>query len=129
MTSQPAVSDPTTTVDAYLSMWYEADEVRRQRIIAGAWTEAGRYVDPLQEAKGSEALSAMSAGIQQQFPGHKFRRTSGVDAHHDQVRFGWELLAPDGSVRAAGIDVGEIAPDGRLKSITGFFGDLPAVAG
>lgn len=128
MTSQPTVSDPTTTVDAYLSMWYEADQARRQQIIAGAWAESGRYVDPLQEAKGHDALSAMSAAIQQQFPGHTFRRTSGVDAHHDQVRFGWELLAPDGSVRAAGIDVGEIDPDGRLTSITGFFGDLPAAS-
>jgi hypothetical protein len=26
----------------------------------------------------------------------------------------------------AGIDVGELAPDGRLRSITGFFGELPA---
>jgi hypothetical protein len=50
---------------------------------------------------------------------------SGVDTHHDQVRFGWELAAPNGSVVVSGIDVGGLAPDGRLRRITGFFGELP----
>jgi hypothetical protein len=27
-----------------------------------------------------------------------------------------------------GLDVGELAPDGRLRKITGFFGELPVAA-
>jgi hypothetical protein len=53
---------------------------------------------------------------------------SAVDAHHAELRFGWELAAPDGAVVVAGIDIGELAPDGRLRRITGFFGELPAKA-
>jgi hypothetical protein len=55
----------------------------------------------------------------------RFRRSSGVDAHHDQVRFAWELGVPGGAVTVAGIDVGTLAADGRLRSISGFFGDPP----
>jgi hypothetical protein len=70
----------------------------------------------------------MVANIHAQFPGHRFRRTSGVDSHHEQVRFAWELFAPDGSITAAGIDIGTLAEDGRLKQIAGFFGPLPEMA-
>jgi hypothetical protein len=59
------------------------------------------------------------------YPGHRVRRTTGIDRHHDQLRFGWELFAPDGSITVAGLDVCDLAPDGRIQRITGFFGDLP----
>ncbi len=39
-----------------------------------------------------------------------------------------ELAAPDGAIVVAGIDVGALAPDGRLRRITGFFGELPKEA-
>ena len=67
----------------------------------------------------------MTAAVHSKFPGHRFRRTSGVDAHNGQLRFGWELAAPDGAIAVAGVDVGEIGADGRLARITGFFGPLP----
>jgi len=120
------MGDITSTVDTYLAMWNEADAAQRERYIEQAWTTDGSYVDPLLEADGRAALSEMVAAVHDQYAGHRFRRTSGVDAHHDQVRFGWELAAPDGAVTVAGIDIGTVASDGRLRSITGFFGELPA---
>ena len=117
--------DPITTVDTYLSMWNEEDEARRAEIIASAWTDDGSYVDPQLEAEGHAGLSAMVAGVHEQFPGYRFARTSGVDQHHDQVRFGWQLAGPDGTVAVAGLDIGELAGDGRFRRITGFFGELP----
>ena len=117
--------DATTTVDTYLAMWNEPDRATRLALIERAWTTEGRYVDPVQEAQGHDALSAMVDAIQAQFPGQRFRRQSGIDSHHDQVRFAWDLAAPDGAVTVAGVDVGVVADDGRLVSITGFFGDPP----
>jgi hypothetical protein len=67
----------------------------------------------------------MAATMQAHYPGHRFRRASGIDAHHDHLRFAWELVTPDGTVALAGMDVGEVAGDGRLRRITGFFGELP----
>jgi len=119
------MSDVTTMVDTYLAMWNEPDPARRAQHIEHAWTRDGEYVDPIQEARGYTALSDMVAGVHARFPDHRFRRVSGVDVHHDQLRFGWELAAPNGSVVVAGIDVGGLAPDGRLRRITGFFGELP----
>jgi SnoaL-like domain len=122
------MSDVITTVDTYLAMWNEADPTRRAEHIARAWTDDGRYVDPMLEAEGHAAMSGMVVGVQERFPGHRFRRVSGVDTHHGEVRFAWELVAPDGAVVVAGIDVGGLAADGRLRRITGFFGELPKQA-
>jgi hypothetical protein len=119
------MSDVTTVVDTYLSMWNETDPGRRAEIIRTAWSEQGAYWDPMLEATGHEAMGAMVETVQAQFPGQRFRRTSGIDAHHALVRFGWELAAPDGTVTVAGVDVGVIGEDGRLTRIAGFFGDLP----
>jgi hypothetical protein len=125
-TDVPEVAD---VVDTYLSMWNETDGGRRHELIERAWAPAGRYADPLQEAEGHTALSEMAAAIQGHYPGHTFRRTSGVDVHHDGVRFDWELAGPDGSVVVAGLDVGVLDADGRLRSIIGFFGPTPPLAG
>ena len=119
------LSSVTATVDTYLSMWNEQDPARRAELIGAAWTPAGSYVDPLLEASGHDGLSDMVAAVHRQFPGHRFSRRSGVDVHHGELRFGWQLTAPDGSVTVAGIDVGKLGADGRLTSIIGFFGDLP----
>ena len=120
------MSDIETIVDTYLAMWNEDDDARRAKLIEKAWSDDGRYVDPMLEAEGREALSAMVANVHANYPGHRFRRLSGIDAHHDTVRFAWDLSAPDGTTTVAGIDVGTLASDGRLRTITGFFGELAA---
>ena len=119
------MSSVTATVDTYLAMWNETDPKRRAEQIERVWTGDCRYVDPQLEAEGHAALSDMVATVQARFPGHRFRRISGIDTHHNVLRFAWELAAPDGAVVVAGIDIGGLAPDGRLARITGFFGELP----
>jgi hypothetical protein len=115
------MTDVTTIVDTYLEMWNESDAARRSELIERAWAEDGRYVDPALEATGHAALSDMVAAVHERFPGHRFSRTGDVDTHHDQLRFGWQLSDGNGGVAVAGLDVGEVAEDGRLRRITGFF--------
>lgn len=114
----------TVTVDTYLAAWNESDSARRAELIELAWTADGHLIDPPLAAEGRAGISDMAAALQGQFPGHRFRRASGIDAHHDRLRFAWELVAPDGKVTLSGLDVGEVAPDGRLRRIIGFFGEL-----
>jgi len=123
--SNATTSNVTATVDTYIAMWNETDPTKRASLIDRAWASDGRYLDPQLDAEGSAAIADMVAAVHERFPGHRFRRVSGVDQHHDQIRFGWELFAPDGSITVGGIDIGELAADGRLRRITGFFGPLP----
>ncbi|MCU1345956.1 MAG: hypothetical protein JWL70_2222, partial [Acidimicrobiia bacterium] len=68
--------------------------------------------------------SAIAEALHGQFPQHSFRRTTAVDAHHQFVRFGWELVGPDGVVALEGVDLAELNDDGQLQRVTGFFGAL-----
>jgi SnoaL-like domain len=120
------MSNLTTTVDTYLSAYGEPDAARRAELISQVWAADGELVDPPLAAEGHAGISDMAATVQGQFAGHRFRRVSAIDEHHGRFRFAWELVAPDGSVAVAGTDVGELAGDGRLRRITGFFGELPA---
>jgi hypothetical protein len=120
--------DRTQLVERYIASWNETDPARRRALIAATWTEEALYLDPLMRGEGHDGIDAMIAAVQQRFPGHRFRRTGQVDSHNDRVRFGWSLGPEHGPALAAGLDVGVIAGDGRLRSITGFLDSLPAAA-
>ena len=111
-------------VDTYFEAWNEPDADTRRALAEKAWAGDSRYVDPVSDVTGADGFAGMVAGIQEQFVGHSVVRTSAIDQHHDQIRFEWELRAPDGTIVIAGVDYGELAPDGRLQSITGFFGPV-----
>jgi len=115
----------TTTVDGYLAAWNETDPDLRAKLIEEVWATDGCLIDPPLAAQGWAGIGDMAAALQGQFPGHHFRRATGIDAHHNQLRFGWELVGPDDAVALSGLDVGETTDDGQLRRITGFFGDLP----
>jgi hypothetical protein len=108
---------------AYAAAWNE-DEVERRRLLGRAWAEDGLYCDPMGRAEGRDALASHIAAVQAGFPGHRVEVVSSVDEHDGYLRFAWELRGPDQSMVMEGVDFGVLAPDGRLASITGFFGPL-----
>jgi hypothetical protein len=114
-----------TLLDDYFAMWQEADPGARGPLVEKAFTPDGRHVDPIADARGYGELNDMVSSVHAQYPGFRIERTSGVDQHGDQVRFAWQVTLVDGSTLVAGIDVGELASDGRLSRVAGFWGDLP----
>ncbi len=127
--SETSANTPIDTViDGYFAMWNETDPRRRREAIAATWSPEARYVDPMVAADGPEELDAMVAGVHERFPGHRFRLTGAVDAHHDRARWNWELAGPGGAAPVVvGVDFAVLAPDGRLREVTGFF-ERPAEA-
>jgi len=123
------MADLTALVDRYIAIWNEEDPASRQRLIAQTWTTEARYRDPMLEGDGPAGIDAMTAAVQAQFPGLRFRRTGGVDAHHDQIRFPWEASMNGADPVIAGVDFGVVAKDGRLAAITGFLDLAPDLAG
>lgn len=118
----------STTIDTLFAMWNEQDAERRAQLVAAVWSEDGQLVDPPLEGTGHAGISDMVAAVHSQYPGHHFRRTTGIDTHHDTLRYGWELVGPDGAVVAVGLDVGVVGDDGRLRRVNGFLGPLPEEA-
>src|SRR5262250_508626 len=126
--TEAAMGNFTDLVDRYIAIWNETDDERRRNLIARTWTEDSTYLDPLMGGEGRSGIDAMIRGVQAQFPGLLFRRTSEVDAHNDCVRFAWELGPEGGPALAGGVDFGVIVGD-RLQTITGFLDFAPKPAG
>jgi SnoaL-like domain len=118
---------PATTdlADRYLAAWNETDPVARRAAVEGLFSADARYTDPLVDAEGRSAIEATIAAVQQQFPGFAFRSLGTADAHHQQLRFAWEL-GPDG--QEAPIDVAVVDAEGRIASVFGFLDRVPAAA-
>jgi hypothetical protein len=109
----------TSVVENYIAAWNEGDAERRRALVGETWTEDGSYLDPLMAGSGPDEIAAMIGAAQAHFPGHRFELAFGPDAHNDVVRFAWTLTAGNGPV-ARGTDFATVAPDGRLRAVTGF---------
>ncbi|MFD9288948.1 nuclear transport factor 2 family protein [Streptomyces sp. NPDC060030] len=115
-----------TAVERYFAAWNAATPDDLVKAVASAFTEDGTYTDPLVEARGHDGITAAIAGAQRQFAGFRFELTGTPDAHHDLVRFTWDLVSTaDGSSPAAGFDVITLAEDGSIISVAGFLDRLP----
>jgi SnoaL-like domain len=122
--------DAMQLVERYLGTWNETDADARRAAVASIWADDGRYVDPLADVKGQDEIADLIGTVQQQVAGHVFRLVDDdgrIDAHHNVVRFGWELV-PDsgGEPLAIGFDVAVTADDGRIRSLLGFLDKAPA---
>jgi len=127
-TQNPTITPDTIegTIDRYVVMFNEADDAARGDLGKAVFVDDGRLVDPLVDATGPAHIAAAIGVLRDQMPGHSLARTTAVDTHHDQARFGWSVNGPDGSVAVAGIDVVTFDDDGRIRTAIGFFGDLAA---
>jgi hypothetical protein len=78
----------------YVAAWNEPDAVARLKILERCWAECASYVDPNVELSGSTALSDHISNVQAGRPGARIEMMSGVDLHHNVVRFLWGWFAP-----------------------------------
>lgn len=111
-------------VQAYQRSW-SADEGERRRLLELSLTDDAELVQPNGRSGGRDAVIQRIAGLGERWPGAAVEITSGADEHHGFVRYSWALRTPDAEL-LSGFDVGELAPDGRLRRVVQFFGPLPA---
>lgn len=116
----------TDLVTNYLACWNETDPAARQALLEQHWAADACYVDPLADVTGHEALDAVIAAVQAQFPGFVFTPAGPVDAHHDVARFTWGL-GPDGAEPlVVGFDVVRTDSQGRIAYVLGFLDKVPS---
>jgi hypothetical protein len=126
--SPGAPLSPDAVVADYCAAWSTPDRTARDRLLERVWTPDGIYSDSDPTlAAGRAALSEEIDAFLKSHPGAHFR-CSAPQVHHQFMRISWIFLRGDGSEALRGMDFGELAPDGRIVRITGFFGPPPTVA-
>jgi len=116
----------TGTIDRYCAAWNEPDAGRRAEILAAVWSEGATYTDPTVHATGAAELLAHIGKVRAARPGARIERTGDIASHHGTALFFWRLVLADGSPAPEGLDIVELAADGRrITRILGYFGPLP----
>jgi hypothetical protein len=124
---------PLEAVCAFIEAWNTPDDQARHTLLEQCWAEHATYLNPHAEVHGREALSAHIGRLLQRRAsglgtGFRLLISSGIDHHHNVVRYSWTMIDPGGSPVSYGSSFGEFAPDGRLQRMTTFFGPLPSIS-
>lgn len=122
-----AAIDATRVAEQYIAVWNETDAERRAALLESHWTADARYVDPLAQASGRTQISALVGGVQQRYPGFRFRLKGRADAHGEHLRFSWTLGPKGAEDLIEGTDFAQLDA-GKLRAVTGFLDKVPAGA-
>src|SRR6185312_3592873 len=124
-----AISNVNEVVVRYLAAWNEREPKKRRELVAKTWAEDGTYVDAARDGKGHDSLDAMIATAQGHFPGYRLNLASGIEVHHDYLRFSWAAGGTaDAPLFIKGTDFVVLDGDGRIESVVGFTDAAPARA-
>jgi hypothetical protein len=111
-------------VQAYQRAWNAEGAEERHRLLELSLAEDAELVQPNGRTVGRDAITERISGLGERWPGAHTQVASGTDEHHGFVRYSWNLRTGD-SIVLTGFDVGELAPDGRLRRVVQFFGPFP----
>ena len=126
-TKEITETDLSAVVDDYIAVWNETDAAARKARIEKLWAEDAVYTDPLASVVGRDGFDQVLQGAQDQFKGMQFVRGTTFDAHHNVVRFTWDLVpAPGAEAIAVGFDVAVAGADGKISGVSGFIDKMPA---
>ena len=106
-------------IDRYTAVWNEPNADARRATVAALWTPDGATLHRLIEARGYTALEARVAGAYEKWvrdKGYVFRPRGNAVAHHDMVKFNWEMGPPaGGEIVSVGLEYCLLEPDGRIR--------------
>ena len=119
---------------AYAEAWNTPDAAKRRELLDIGLADDCSYTDPAYEVRGKEELadhigrSLSGEAYDGLGAGARMSLSSGLDQHHRIFRFTWVLIEPqEQQILLEGMDFVELAADGRLQRITGFFGAFPPI--
>jgi uncharacterized protein YndB with AHSA1/START domain len=114
--------DAGALVDAWFAAWSEPDEAARAASLGAIASPDVRMRDRFSSIQGISELMPHLAAAQRFMPGLRLARKG--EARHCQgtVIAEWTATGADGAPRGQGTNVFTLGPDGRIESVTGFWG-------
>lgn len=117
----PASAPVSSSLQAYLDAWNEADPQIRLELLNQAMSDGAIYRDPTVAVEGRPALAEHIGVYQQQAAGTELVLSAGPDSYGTVMRFTWAIQTLGGDVVGTGLDIVDLADDGRLSRVIGFF--------
>jgi uncharacterized protein YndB with AHSA1/START domain len=106
--------------DAFLALWSQKDGIARRAALAELAAGSLAYRDRYSCTEGLDDLDAHIAAYQRFMP-IALERRGDVRQCQGLALVDWVASGPDGAARGAGTSVFELAADGRIARVTGFW--------
>lgn len=113
-----AVAD---TLDQWFEAWAETDPGRRRKLLEACTTEAVTMRDNYSNLSGRDQLEQHIVMCHIHMPGAKSRRTGEPKQCQGTAIVDWAATGADGNPQGQGTNVVQLAADGRIASVTGFW--------
>jgi uncharacterized protein YndB with AHSA1/START domain len=108
-------------VDTFLGAWTETDASARRAALASVAADGLVFRDRFSCTAGLDELAAHIGAAQAHMPGLRLERDGAARQCQGVALADWVAKGPDGTVRGRGVNVIELAPDGRFAAVTGFW--------
>ncbi len=124
--SKVAAADQHAGLAAMVDGWFDAfaepDAARRAMLLTTCSTPDVTFRDDYGALAGHDDLHAHIAASQLHMPGVRLFRVAEPRQCQGAALARWEARDPSGKVLAAGTNAMELAPDGRIAGVVGFWG-------
>jgi uncharacterized protein YndB with AHSA1/START domain len=114
-------ADAAERVDAFLRAFGHPDAATRRELLAGCAADSIEFRDAFSATVGMDDMLANLEAVQVFMPGVTLERAGAVRLSHDTAIADWVAVKSGGGEVGRGTNVYELAPDGRLKRVTGFW--------
>lgn len=108
-------------VDAFFTAWTEPQREARCAALRAVAVEELAFRDRFSCTAGIDDLAEHIGAAMVHLPGLRMEREGPVRQCQGTAVVDWRALGPDGSVKGRGVNVLELAPDGRLLAVTGLW--------
>lgn len=114
-------AEAATLVDRYFTLWSEADPAVRRHGLRATVTDDVEFRDAFGCTSGRDELGDQIAAALMHMPGLRLVRSGEVRQCQGTAIVDWTAQGPDGQPRGAGTSVFDLAPDGRIARVVGFW--------
>jgi uncharacterized protein YndB with AHSA1/START domain len=108
-------------VDRYFALWAEPDAVRRLAVLDAIATEGVVFQDKFGSTRGRTDLNAHIGACQVHMPGVLLHREGSVRQCQGRALADWSASGAQGPSRGRGTSAFDLAPDGRIARVVGFW--------
>jgi uncharacterized protein YndB with AHSA1/START domain len=119
--AREAHAGASALADRFFALWSEPDPAKRGAELGRIAEAAIAFRDPHSCTDGPDDLVAHIGASQRFMPGVVLERRGEARLCQGTALVDWEAMGPDGAVRAKGTNVFELAPDGRIARVAGFW--------
>lgn len=116
-------ADVAAKVDAWFALWAEPDAGVRAKTLYDIAAPSIAFRDRYSLTEGVSDLSDHIAAAQHFMPGLRLQRRGPVRHCQGSVLADWDAIRHDGVTRGQGSTVFQMGADGRIQSVTGFWGN------